>query len=89
MPRARRLFGPFVSGLKIPFPGNTDLGSKRLGSNACFSVSEDRAFSRWHHKYSKAATFQAILNFLLANVEWFDMYVEDDYGPSRAGPRAI
>ena len=28
----RRLFGPFVSGLKIPFPGNGDLGSKRLGS---------------------------------------------------------
>jgi hypothetical protein len=25
----RRLFGPFVSGLKIPFPGNGDLGSKR------------------------------------------------------------
>ena len=24
----RRLFGPFVSGLKIPFPGNGDLGSK-------------------------------------------------------------
>ena len=26
----RRLIGPFVSGLKIPFPGNGDLGSKRL-----------------------------------------------------------
>ena len=34
---AKFLFGPFVSGLKIPFPGNGDLGSKRLGSNACFS----------------------------------------------------
>ena len=40
----RRLFGPFVSGLKIPFPGNGDLGSKRLGSNACFSDPEDEQF---------------------------------------------
>ena len=40
----RRLFGPFVSGPKIPFPGNGDLGSKRLGSNACFSDPEDEHF---------------------------------------------
>ena len=40
----RRLFGPFVSGLKIPFPGNGDLGSKRLGSNGCFSDPEDEHF---------------------------------------------
>ena len=39
-----RLFGPFVSGLKIPFPGNGDLGSKRLGSNGCFSDPEDEHF---------------------------------------------
>ena len=40
----RRLIGPFVSGLKIPFPGNGDLGSKRLGSNGCFSDPEDEHF---------------------------------------------
>jgi hypothetical protein len=27
-------FGPFVSAVKIPFPGNGDFGSKRPGSNA-------------------------------------------------------
>ena len=52
----RRLFGPFVSGLKIPFPGNGDLGSKRLGSNACFS---DFGRPSIFAQYSKAATFQS------------------------------
>ena len=32
----RRLFGPFVSGLKIPFPGNGDLGSKRTRFECVF-----------------------------------------------------
>jgi hypothetical protein len=36
--------GRFVSGLKIPFPGNGDLSSERLGSNACFSDPEDEHF---------------------------------------------
>ena len=36
-------FGLFVSALKIPFPGNRDFGSKRLGSNAWIIELEGRA----------------------------------------------
>ena len=51
----RRLFGPFVSGLKIPFPGNGDLGSKRLVRMGVLVIRKTSIFAQ----YSKAATVQS------------------------------
>ena len=43
--------GRFVSALKIPFPGNGDFGSKRLGSNAGSSQAAGAVDDRWIVNY--------------------------------------
>ena len=52
----RRLFGPFVSGLKIPFPGNGDLGSKRLGSAHRRGDEGRRSRLQWRKRNAGSAT---------------------------------